>query len=193
MVYPQSPAFVLSTQKKVSPFSGIFTISLPGTPGDEELCGGCEDLIAVSQEEEPTLAHYPDHLPNLLMLLMGQMFIEYLLSELGFEVYRGHFKCIGRWELFSRSRQTKASKALACPGRRNREGEEVIGTGPCAWNIQPCPAGSFLLFRSQLHGYLLQDTFPGYTPVRESVRYLKTPAWKYGIMCVRLGLRARDR
>lgn len=95
MVYPQSPAFVLSTQKKVSPFSGIFTISLPGTPGDEELGGGCEDLIAVSQEEEPTLAHYPDYLPNLLMLLMGQMFIEHLLSELGFEVYRGHFKCIG--------------------------------------------------------------------------------------------------
>ena len=52
-------------------------------------------MIAVSQEEEPTLAHYPDYLPNLLMLLMGQMFIEHLLSELGFEVYRGHFKCIG--------------------------------------------------------------------------------------------------
>lgn len=63
-MYPQSPAFVLSMQKKVSPFPGILTISLPGTPGDEELGGGCEDLMAVAQEEEPTLAHYSDHLPN---------------------------------------------------------------------------------------------------------------------------------
>ena len=79
-MYPQSPAFVLSTQKKVSPFPGTFTISLPGTPGDEELGGGCEDLMAVAQEEEPTLAPHPDHLPNLLMLLLGQMLSIYYLS-----------------------------------------------------------------------------------------------------------------
>ena len=50
------------------------------TPGDEELGGGCEDLMAVAQEEEPTLAPYPDHLPKLLMLLLGQMLSIYYLS-----------------------------------------------------------------------------------------------------------------
>lgn len=95
MVYPQSPAFVFSTQKKVSPFQAFLPFPFLVLLEMRSWVGGCEDLIAVSQEEEPTLAHYPDHLPNLLMLLMGQMFTEHLLSELDFEVYRGHFKCIG--------------------------------------------------------------------------------------------------
>ena len=34
--------------------------------------------------------------------------VEHLLFELGFEVYRGHFEHIGGWELFPRSRETKA-------------------------------------------------------------------------------------
>ena len=36
--------------------------------------------MAVAQEKEPTLAPYPDHLPNLLMLLLGQMLSIYYLS-----------------------------------------------------------------------------------------------------------------
>lgn len=34
----------------------------------------------MAQEEEPTLAPYPGHLPNLLMLLLGQMLSIYYLS-----------------------------------------------------------------------------------------------------------------
>lgn len=79
-MYPQSPAFVLSTQKKVSPFPGTVPFPFLVLLEMRSWVAGCEDLTAMAQEEEPTLAPYPGHLPNLLMLLLGQMLSIYYLS-----------------------------------------------------------------------------------------------------------------
>lgn len=50
-VSQENPALcsAYTPEESLSPFPGILHHFLPGPPGDEELGGGCEDLMAVAQ------------------------------------------------------------------------------------------------------------------------------------------------
>lgn len=77
---PKVPLLCSARRRKSLPFQALVPFPFLVLLEMRSWVAGCEDLMAMAQEEEPTLASYPGHLPNLLMLLLGQMLSIYYLS-----------------------------------------------------------------------------------------------------------------